>query len=190
MEERELLQELKKMKGVEGRKTTPLAAGHYVQSRGIMYNMKRGGMGGNVKNIMIVVSVGSELPDGVQVQPRVRDSARAERATRTHGRLPRVVPGLHEEAAADLMAAVSQELHNYNSEVVRLCIDVPGKQRSKEYYFKTIEEFLKQCQQPVGTLNRIIVYIWDVCGYYNIFYIIYNIIESVDSISRDEQDAP
>ena len=157
LKERELLQELKRMKGVEGRKPTPPAGEHYVQSRGIKYNLKRGAVGGNTGDAMIMVCVGSEFPAGVQVQPRVRDPARAERATQIHSHLPPIVAGLHEEAAADLMATASLRLHDSSSDLVRLCLDVPGKQRSKEYYLKTIEEFIKHCQQPLGMLNHIII---------------------------------
>ena len=136
------------MKGVEGRKPTPPAGEDYVQSRGIRYDMKQGGVAGNTIETMIMVSVGSEFPAGVQVQPRVRDPARTERATQIHGDLSPIVVGLHEEAAADLMATASLELQTCNSDLVRLCLDVPGKQRCKEYYLKTIEEFIKHCQQP------------------------------------------
>ena len=142
LKERELLQELKRMKEVEGRKPTPPAGEHYVQSRGIRYHMKRGGVGGNTIEMMIMVSVGSEFPAGVQVQPRVRDPARAERATQIHGHLPPIVAGLHEEAAADLMATASLQLQDSSFDLVQLSLDVPGKQRSKEYYLKTIEEFI------------------------------------------------
>ena len=141
------------MKGVEGRKPTPPTGDHYVESRGIRYYMKRGGVGGNTGEVMILVSVGSEFPTGVQVQPRVRDPALAEKAIQTHGRLPPIVTGLHEEAAADLMARASLELQDSSGDLVHLCLDVPGKQRSKEYYLNTIEEFLKRCQQPVGMLH-------------------------------------
>ena len=140
------------MKGVEGRKPTPHTGDHYVVSRGIRYYMKHGAVGGNTCEVMVVVSVGSECPAGVSVQPRVRDRALAERAFRTHGRLPSAVTGLHEEAAADLMARVSIELQDSSHDLVRLCLDVPGKQRSKQYYLNTIEEFLKHCKQPAGML--------------------------------------
>ena len=138
------------MKGVEGRKPTPPTGDHFVMSRGIRYYMKQGGTSCNTCEVMVVVSVGSECPAGVSVQPRVRDPALAERAFQTHGRLPSTVAGLHEEAAADLMARASLELHDSTMDVVRLCLDVPGKQRSKQYYLNTIEEFLKHCKQPAG----------------------------------------
>ena len=138
------------MKGVEGRKPTPHTPDHCVVSRGIRYYMKYGCVGGNTGEVMVVVSVGSECPAGVSVQPRVRDRALAESAFQTHGRLPSTVTGLHEEAAADLMARASIELQDSTSDVVRLCLDVPGKQRSKQYYLNTIEDFLKHCKQPLG----------------------------------------
>ena len=140
------------MKGVEGRKPTPPTGDHYVMSRGIRYNMKHGGTGCNTGEVMVVVSVGSECPAGVSVQLRVRDRALAERAFQTHGRLPSTVTGLHEEAAADLMARASMLLQDSCVDVVQLCLDVPGKQRSKQYYLNTIEEFLKHCNQPAGML--------------------------------------
>ena len=117
--------------------------------------MKQGGVGGNIYEALILVSVGSEFPAGVKVQPRVRSSALAKRPVKTNGNLPPIVTGLHEEAAADLMARASLELQAPNVNLVRLCLDVPGKQRSKEYYMKTMEEFLKQCQRPVGMLHFI-----------------------------------
>ena len=149
--ERELLQDLKRMKGVEGRKPTPPAGDHYVEYGGIMYNMKRSGAGGNPAEVMILVSVGSEFPAGIQVQPRVRNPALAKKAIDLHSRLPPRVTGLHAEAAADLMARASLRLQDCCSDLVRLCLDVPGKQRSKEYYLNTIEELFKNCQQPAGT---------------------------------------
>ena len=153
--ERELLQELKRMKGVEGKQPTPPTGEHYVWSRRMRYNMKYGCVSGNTGETLILVSVGNEFPAGVQVQPRLRNPALAERAIQTYGHLPPIVTGLHEEAAADLMATASLELQAPSVDLVRLCLDVPGKQRSKEYYLKTIEEFLKQCQHQGGMLHFI-----------------------------------
>ena len=140
------------MKGVEGKQPTPVTGEHFVWSRGIQYNMKRGQISGNTAETLILVSVGSEFPAGVQVQPRERNPALAERAIQTYGHLPPIVTGLHEEAAADLMARASLDLQSPSIDLVRLCLDIPGKQCSKEYYMKTIEESLKHCQQPVGML--------------------------------------
>ena len=53
--ERELLQGLKRMKGVEGKKPTPPAGEYYVVSRGIRYDMKEGGVGGNTGETMMSV---------------------------------------------------------------------------------------------------------------------------------------
>ena len=143
------------MKGVEGKQPTPPTGEHYMWSRGMRYSMKRGAVGGNTGEALILVSVGSEFPTGVQVQSRMRSPALAKRAVQTYGYLPPIVTGLHEEAAADLMARASLELQDSSGDLVHLCLDVPGKQRSKEYYLKTIEEFLKHCQQPVGMLHLI-----------------------------------
>ena len=144
------------MKGVEGKQPTPPTGENYVWSRGMRYNTKNGHVAGNTVESLILVSVGSEFPAGIQVQPRERSPALAEKAIQTYGHLPPIVTGLHEEAAADLMTRASLQLQTPNTDLVRLCLDVPGKQRSKEYYLKTIEEFLKHCQQPVGMLHFII----------------------------------
>ena len=153
--ERELLQKLKGMKGAEGRKPTPPTGDDYVEFSGIRYHMKRGGVGGNTAEVMILVSVGSEFPDGIQVQHRERDPVHAEKAIQTHGHLPPIVTGLHEEAAADVMAVASIRLKDCGSDLVHLCLDVPGKERSKQYYLKKIEEFFKHCQQPQGMSHPI-----------------------------------
>ena len=143
------------MKGVEGKQPTPPTGENFVWSRGIRYNMKLGAVGGNTGDELILVSVGSEFPAGVQVQPRVRNPALAKRAIKTYGHLPSIVTGLHEEAAADFMARASLQLQVSNGELIRLCLDVPGKQRSKEYYLKTIEGFLKYHQHQGGMLHFI-----------------------------------
>ena len=151
--ERELLQELKRMKGVERKQLTPPTGKHYVESRGIRYNLKLGAVGGNTSETMILVSVGSKFPANIKVQPRVPDSALADRAVEIYGHLPSIVTGLHKEAAADLIATASVRLQAPNVDLVRLCLDVPGKQRSKQYYLNTIAEFLKHCQKSVGKLD-------------------------------------
>jgi len=154
--EKELLQELKRMKGVEGKQPTPLTGKHFGWSRGMRYNMKYGCVNGDTRESLILVSEGSEFPAGVQVQPRERNPALAKRAVQTYGHLPPIVTGLHEEAAADLMARASLRLRDCCTDLVRLCLDVPGKQRSREYYLNTIEEFFKDCQQPAGIYTYVI----------------------------------
>ena len=151
--ERELLQELKRMKGVEGKQLTPVTGKFFLESRGINYYMKRGEVHGNTSERMILVSVGSEFPAGIKVQHRVPNPALADRAVSTYGCLPLIVTGLHKEAAADLMATAGVTLQTPNADLVRLCLDVPEKQRSKQYYLNTIEEFLKHCQKPAGKLQ-------------------------------------
>ena len=138
------------MKGAEGKKPTPPTGEDYVESRGIRYYMKFGSAGGNTSETMILVSVGSEFPAGVAVERRVRDPAKAEKAIDKYGRLPSSVTGLHEEAAADLMARASQILQDTATDLVRLCLDVPGKQCSKQYYLQAIREFFKQCRHTFG----------------------------------------
>ena len=66
------------------------------------------------------------------------------------GSLPSIVPGLHEETAADLMATASVRMKSLNEMVVQLLLDVPMMQRSKQYYLKKMEEFFQNCKQPAG----------------------------------------
>ena len=143
------------MKGVEGKQPTSPTGKHFVWSRGISYYMERGGVGGNTYETLILVSVGKEFPAGAKVRPRVKSQALAKRATLIYGHLPPLVTGLPEEAAADFMARASLQLRTQETDLVRVCLDVPGKQRPKEYYLRTIEEYLEHCQQPVGMLHFI-----------------------------------
>ena len=146
------------MKGAEGKKLITPTGEDYVESRGIRYNTVLGNVSGSTREVMILVSVGSEFPAGLQVERRVRDPAIAEKAINTYGRLPSIVTGLHDEVAADLMATASLVLHSSvtNTDLVCLYLDVPGKQRSKQYYLQAIEKFFKHCQQPLGMCKRII----------------------------------
>ena len=158
------------MKGVEGRRPTPPAGEDFVVSRGVRYYMKQGGVGGNTSETMILVSVGSEFPAGVAVERRVRDTAMAEKAIDKYGRLPSIATGLHEEAAADLMARASQILQDTSGNLVRLCLDTPGKQRSKQYYLQAIGDFFKHCQQPQGsTMISVHLHVIMVALFYNAY---------------------
>ena len=144
------------MKGVEGKQPTPPTGENFVWSRGVRYIMSLGTMGGNTGGVMILVSVGSEFPADIQVQHRVRNPALAERAVQMYGHLPPIVTELHKEAAADLMASASTRLQACTTDLIRICLDVPGKQRSRQYYLYAIENFLKNCHYPVGTFVHII----------------------------------
>ena len=150
-----LLKEIKKMKGVLGKEPKPITT-ERVEYGGFRYNTKFGGLGGNTRKVMILVSVGSEFPDSTVVQQRTKNPTLAEKETQTHGSLPSIVPGLYEEAAADLMATASVHLKAPNSTVAQLHLDVPMMQRSKQYYLKKIGEFLEHCK----TIGMYIVHMY------------------------------
>ena len=162
--ESELLQEMKKMNGVLGKEPMPITDKHCVVSGGIRYSTKQGGTRGNSVETMILVSVGSEFPADILVQSRTKNPALAEKATQTYGSLPSIVPGLHEEAAADLMATASLRLKATNSTVVQLRLDVPMMQRSKQYYLKKIGEFFEHCTQPFGMYTMYALLVEPVMG--------------------------
>ena len=157
--ENELLKEMKIENGVLDKKLRTPVGEHYMEDGGFRYSKKRGGIGGNTSETMILVSVGSEFPVDVVVHPRIKNPALAERAKQMYGSLPSIVPGLHEEAAADLMATVTQQLKASNSTVVKLYLDVPMMQRSKQYYLNKIQEFLQHCKHRVG-MYRCIIHVY------------------------------
>ena len=131
--ESELLQEMKIMNGVLDKEPRTLTGEIFVEAGGFRYNTNLGCMHGNTIETMILVSVGSKFPVGKVVHPRIRNPALAAKAKQIYGSLPFIVPGLHEEAAADLMATATPELKAPNSTVVKLYLDVPMMQRSKHY---------------------------------------------------------
>ena len=148
--ESELLYEMKKMNGALGKQPKLPTGDNWMEYGGFRYRKQYGDMGGNMGKDMILVSVGNKFPADVVVKSRIKNSALAQKATQTFGSLPSIVPGLHEEAAADLMATASAIMKEPNSTEVQLCLDVPMMKRSKQYYLKKIEEFLQNCKQPVG----------------------------------------
>ena len=148
--ESKLLQEMKRMNGALDKQLRVPDGDDYVEGGGFRYYAKYGDMGGNTGEVLILVSVGDEFP---AVKKRKRNPTLAEKATNLFGSLPSIVPGLHEEAAADLMATASVQMKSPNVEVVQLLLDVPMMQRSKQYYLKKIEEFFQSCVEPVGKHN-------------------------------------
>ena len=148
--ESDLLQEMKIMNGALNKELRTLVREHYMEGGGFRYDTNLGSMHGNTTETMILVSVGSKFPIGKVVHPRIRNPALAEKAKQMYGSLSSIVPGLHEEVAADLMATATPELKAPNSTVVKLYLDVPMMQRSKQYYLNKIQEFLQHCKHSAG----------------------------------------
>ena len=145
-----LLLEMKKMNGAVDKQRRAPVGDQYVEVRGLRYYREYGQLGGNTGEVMILVSAGDEYPADLVVSRRIRNPSLAEKATKTFGPLPSIVPGLHTEAAADLMATASAEMRGSAASVVQLLLDVPLMQRSKQYHRNKIETFLKNCQEPGG----------------------------------------
>ena len=146
--ERELLLEIKKMNGAVEKQLRAPVGEKYVEAEGLRYNRENGSVAGNTGEVMILVSVGDEYPADVVVSHRIRNPSLAERAIKTFGSLPSIVPGLHTEAAADLMASASSYIKSYCCSATQLLLDVPSMQRSKQYYLNKIETFFQNCQEP------------------------------------------
>ena len=148
--ESELLLELKKMNAAVDKQLRACVGDQYVEVRGLRYSREYGGFRGNTAEVMILVSAGDEYPADLVVSLRIRNPSLAEKATKTFGPLPSIVPGLHTEAAADLMATASMYMRDSSGSVVQLLLDVPSMQRSKQYNLNKIETFLKNCKEPGG----------------------------------------
>ena len=148
--EADLLLEMEKMNGAVDKQLRAPVGDEFVEVRGLRYDKEYGSVGGNTGDIMILISSGDEYPANLVVSRRIRNPSLAEKATKTFGPLPSIVPGLHTEAAADLMATASTSMRSSAGSVVQLLLDVPSMQRSKQYYLNKIESFLKNCQEPVG----------------------------------------
>ena len=148
--EADLLLEMKKMNGAVNKQLRAPVGEKYVEVRGLRYCREYGAVAGNTGEVMILVSAGDEYPADLVVSRRIRNPSLAKKATKTFDPLPSIVPGLHTEAAADLMATASTEMRSPATSVVQLLLDVASMQRSKRYYLNKIESFLKNCQEPGG----------------------------------------
>ena len=148
--ESKLLQEMKGMNGALKKQLKTPVGIDFIEGGGFRYGKGYGAVVANTGEVLILVSVGDEFPPDVVVKKRIKNPALAENATKLFGSLPSIVPGLHEETAADLMASASVYMKSPNAVVVQLLLDVPMMQRSKQYYLKKIEEFLHSCKEPIG----------------------------------------
>ena len=148
--ESKLLLEIEKVNGALEKQLQGPVGDDNVEVNGLRYNRKRGAVGGNTGEVLILVSVGDKYPDDLVASQRTRHPFLAEQAAKTFRSLPLVVPGLHKEAAADLMATASITMKSLHGSVVQILLDVPMMQRSKQHYLNKIETFLQNCQEPAG----------------------------------------
>ena len=115
----------------------------------IIHHSKSGGFLATSVEYMIIVSAGDESPPGVAVEHKLRDEDRVQAAIKTHGILPHNILDvrLPEGAEVDVKAISSLIRDSSSGELVSLCLDLPGRQRSKHYYLQEIEKFLSNCKQ-------------------------------------------
>ncbi|CAI8045980.1 hypothetical protein GBAR_LOCUS25422 [Geodia barretti] len=151
--ESKLLLELKTVNGAIQKQLRGLIGAHYVNFNGLMYNTKKGAVGGNTIEVLILASVGDKYPADLVAIQRIGDTSLTEQATKKFGLLPVEVPGLHKETAADLMAAASTQMNSPNMSVVQILLDIPMVQRSKQFYLKKIETFFQNCKEPVALVH-------------------------------------
>ena len=149
--EGDLLTEMKKVNGVLAKEPRRGIGEHLIEDGGLRYSRLNGSVSGeDTGQSMILVSVGDEYPVDVMVSHRIKNPSLAKKTKETFPSLPLAVPGLHEEAAADLMAAASTSMKDPFGTVVQLLLDLPSMQRSKQYYLEKIETFFQNCQEPFG----------------------------------------
>ena len=99
---------------------------------------------------MFIASVGSEDPDCVKVEQKTSDMIRAQRALKTHGRLPHTVTRLPQGTEVDLIVVSSLMQRDSRKELVSLNLDLPGRERSRGYYLQEMENLMKECKKPGG----------------------------------------
>ena len=99
---------------------------------------------------MLIASVGSEHPASVKVEHKPNDMIRAQRALKTHGRLPHTVTRLPQGTEVDLVIVSSVMMRDPRKELVSLNLDLPGRERSRDYYLQEMEKLMKECEKPGG----------------------------------------
>ena len=146
----ELLLGIKKSAGTLDKKPKPIVGEHHVEAGGMTYNMKTGGLQGNTGRCVVLMSVGDEYPADVVVSQRIKNPSLAKKAKTLFGSLPSIVPSIHEEAVADLIATAKTIEKGSTTSLDQLLLDVPSLQRSKQYYLNQIESHFQNCQEHDG----------------------------------------
>ena len=122
----------------------------------LLFNSKHGAFSATSFECTIIASVGSEKPEGVRVEQKVKNEARAQvaaqRAITEDHVFPNIVSGIPEGTEVDVMTATSLIGHDPHLHLVSLNLDLPGTERSRDYYLHVIESFFRSCKQSGGEL--------------------------------------
>ena len=138
---------MKKATGTVNKRSKAIVGDSYVEVGGMTYNMKYGALWGNTIRYIILMSVGDEYSADVVVCQRIKNPSLAKTI---FGSLPPTVPGIHNEAAADLIATTKTMDKHSTALLDQLLLDVPSMQRSKQYYLNQIESHFQNCQEHNG----------------------------------------
>ena len=158
--EGDLLTEIKKVNGVLAKEPRRGIGEHLIEVGGLRYSRLHGAVSGeDTGQCMILVSVGDEYPVDLVVSQRIKDPSLVKKAKETLPSLPFVVPGLHEGAVTDLMAAARILMKDPFGTVNWLLLDLPSMQRSRQYYLRKIQMFFQNCQEPTGMYYNVNVYL-------------------------------
>ena len=133
-----------KEKSLEEPSHTPKAS----PLEGLDYHPKYGTKVARSKHL-IIVSVGSEFSADMRVEPKVKDEVRARQAVNVHGRLPDLVQlPLGTEVDLNVISGLFRAAPQ--RELTDLQLDIPGYQRSREYYLQAIRNLFTWSKQPGG----------------------------------------
>lgn len=147
MMEHKMLLELKIKNGAVNKKLRIPEVEQIVKFGSLWYNVEMGRLGGNLTELLLLLSAGDEYDDGVVVSKRKENPTEADKHKPS---LESLVPGLSHEVTADLITVAHTIMDTFHIEVVQLLVDVPCLQRSKGYYLSKIQTFFQNCKQPVG----------------------------------------
>ena len=101
---------------------------------------------------MLIASVGTERSPGTKVACKLSDNDRAQRALKVHGRLPPTPIKLPVGTEVDLVIVSRLIREHPRKKLVSLRLDIPGRERSRDYYLQEMEKFLKECEKPGGEI--------------------------------------
>ena len=127
----------------------PQNTSQYQPCRDLLFDTKLGGFLAR-SDCMFIASVGSERPADVKVEQKTSDINRAQRALKIHGHLPHTVTRLLQGTEVDLIVVSSLMRRDSRKELVSLNLDLPGRERSKDYYLQEMEKLIKECKKPGG----------------------------------------
>ena len=143
--ERKLL-ELKKIREFQGSAATTQDTSRFQPRGDLLFDTKYGGYLAR-SDCMFIASVGSEHPAGTKVEYKPSQSYQD---IKIHSSLSHTVTGLPHGTKVDLIIVSSLIMRNPRTDLVSINLDLPGTERSRDYYLQEMEKLMKECEKPGG----------------------------------------